>query len=89
MDDLEAVPNPEQDLKHAHALLARMSPDELLKATYALEEIVERSPWFRARIEEAGQGPFVSMDDVLADCGLTMDDLEKSTTASQKHGEAA
>ena len=89
MDDLDAVPNPEEDLKHAHMLLAQMSPEELLRATYALEEIIEQSSWFLARLEEAAKGPSVSMDDVLAEYGLTMDDLEHGVSTSQKHGEAA
>ncbi|MES2392004.1 MAG: hypothetical protein V4555_10210 [Acidobacteriota bacterium] len=41
MDDLDAKPNPEEDMKHAHAMLARMSPEELLTATYALEDILD------------------------------------------------
>jgi hypothetical protein len=39
MDD--TVPNPMEDMKHAHALLARMSSEDLLTATYALEEILD------------------------------------------------
>ena len=39
MDD--ALRNPVEDLKHAHAMLARMSPEELLTATYALEDILD------------------------------------------------
>jgi hypothetical protein len=41
MDNLDAVPNPDEDLKHAHAMLARMSPEELLVATYAMEDILD------------------------------------------------
>ena len=37
----DQVPNPAEDLKHAHALLARMSPEDLLTATYALEDILD------------------------------------------------
>jgi hypothetical protein len=39
MDD--QVPNPKEDLEHAHAMLARMSPEDLLTATYALEDILD------------------------------------------------
>jgi len=55
MSDLEAVPNPKEDLEHAHALLAKMSPEELLKATYALEEIVEQSPWFLEKMRKLNE----------------------------------
>jgi hypothetical protein len=41
MDDLDAVPNPKEDLEHAHAMLARMTPEELLAATYAMEDILD------------------------------------------------
>jgi hypothetical protein len=87
VDNLKQVPNPEEDLRHARALLARMSPEELIKATDALEEIVEQSPWFRARLDEAEKGPFVSMDDVLADFGIAID--ESGANISHKRGEAA
>jgi len=55
MSDLEAAPNPKEDLEHAHALLAKMSPEELLKATYALEEIVEQSPWFLEKMRKLNE----------------------------------
>ena len=41
MDHLNAAPNPEEDLKYAHTMLARMAPDELLCATYAMEDILD------------------------------------------------
>ena len=41
MDAFEVVPNPDEDLKHAHAMLARMNPQELLRATYAMEDILD------------------------------------------------
>jgi hypothetical protein len=41
MDHFAAVPNPQEDLKHAHSMLARMDPDELLRATYAMEDILD------------------------------------------------
>ena len=41
MDEFSEVRKPADDLKHAHAMLARMSPEELLTATYALEDILD------------------------------------------------
>jgi hypothetical protein len=79
MDDLDAVPNPEEDLKHAHMLLEQMSPEELLKATYALEEIIEASPWFIEKMrklnEEAAKGPWCTMEDILSDLGFDKKDF--------------
>ena len=93
MDDLDAVPNPEEDLKHAHMLLAQMSPEELLKATYALEEIIEQSPWFVERLnreaEEAKNGPRYTMEEVLADHGLTMKDLNQHAEPARQEDQAA
>ena len=85
----DQVPNPKEDLEHAHALLALMSPEELLKATYALEEIIEDSPRFHAKLDKAAEGPAASMEEVLADFGLTMGDLHKDSGASPQQGEAA
>ncbi len=41
MCDQESERNPEEDLKHAHAMLARMDSHELLCATYAMEDILD------------------------------------------------
>ena len=41
MENFDQIPNPDEDLKHAHAMLATMSPQELLVATHALEDILE------------------------------------------------
>jgi len=41
MGEVAATPDLKEDLKHAHAMLARMSPEELLVATYAMEDILE------------------------------------------------
>ena len=94
MDDV--VASPKEDLEHAHALLALMSPEELLKATHALEEIVEDSPRFRSKLDAAAKGPMVPMEEVLAEYGLSMDDftqrsgeMERSSGADPNHGEAA
>jgi molybdopterin synthase sulfur carrier subunit len=80
IDMTDAVPNPKEDLEHAHALLARMSPEQLLQATYAIEEIVEASPEFqeklRKSIAQAEAGPWYTMEEVLADNGLTMQELK-------------
>jgi hypothetical protein len=91
-----STPNPKEDIEHAHALLALMSPDELLKATYALEEIVEESPRFRAKLDAAANGPMVPMEEVLAEYGLSMADFEqrpgemkRSAGADPNQGEAA
>jgi hypothetical protein len=85
----DQVPNPAEDLKHAHALLALMSPEELLKATYALEEIIDDSPRFHAKLDEAANGPMSSMEEVLGNFGLTVEDLQGGSGAQTKHGEAA
>ena len=37
----DAISNPEEDLKHAYALLAHMSPEQLLLATHAMEDMLE------------------------------------------------
>jgi hypothetical protein len=74
IDDFDQVPSPTEDLKHAHALLALMSPEELLKATHALEDIVEEAPWFREKMrklyEEAKNGPRYTMEEVLVELGF-------------------
>jgi hypothetical protein len=41
MSNLDTTPNPTEDLKHAHKLLEGMTPEELRRATYALEDIIE------------------------------------------------
>jgi hypothetical protein len=91
-----AVHKLQEDLEHAHALLALMSPDELLKATHALEEIVEDSPRFRSKLDAAANGPMVPMEEVLAEYGLSMADFEqrsgeiaRSAAVDPNHGEAA
>jgi hypothetical protein len=67
----EQVPNPKEDLEHAHALLTLMSPEELLKATYALEEIVEDSPRLNAKLDKAAEGPWSTMEEVMAELGVS------------------
>jgi len=93
MNNPDTVPNPKEDLAHAHAMLARMSPEELLRATYALEEIIEDSPWFREKLqksaEQADAGSWTPMEEVLTDHGLTVKDLQESTKPAPKRSEAA
>jgi hypothetical protein len=93
MDDLEAVPNPEEDLKHAHMLLSLMSPEELLKATCALEDIVEGSPRFREKMrqlnEEAAKGPWHTMEEVLDELGFDKKDFPGLVPQSESKNEAA
>jgi len=93
MADVDQVPNPEEDLKHAHALLALMSPEELLKATHALEDIVEASPWFqekmRQQIAEAEQSGWVTTGELLADLGFNKEDFPRLVGSSEKRNEAA
>ena len=93
MSDLEAVPNPKEDLEHAHALLAKMSPEELLKATYALEEIVEQSPWFQEKMrklnEEAAKGPWHTTEEVLEDHAFDRKDFPGLVPQPGRRDEAA
>jgi hypothetical protein len=79
MDDFKQVPNPEEDLKHAHMLLAQMSPEELLRATYALEEIVEQSPWFIEKMnklnKEAEASGCVTTEELLDELGFKREEF--------------
>jgi hypothetical protein len=79
MHDLDAVPNPEEDLKHAHMLLEQMSPEELLKATYALEEIIEASPWFIEKMKKLNQEAMASgtitAEQLLDDLGFKREEF--------------
>jgi len=93
MDDLDAVPNPEEDLKHAHMLLEQMSPEDLLKATYALEEIIEQSPRFIEKMrkldEEADKGPWYTMEEVLDELGFDKKDFPGLVPQPKSQDEAA
>jgi len=93
MDDLDQVPNPEEDLKHAHMLLSLMSPEELLKATYALEEIVDQSPWFQERmrkqIAEAEASGWVTTEQLLDDLGFNKEDFPGLLGTQDARNEAA
>jgi len=93
MDDLDAVPNPEEDLKHAHMLLAQMSPEELLKATYALEEIIEASPWFLEKMNKLNQEALasgtVTADQLLDELGLNKEDFPGLVGSPDTHTQAA
>jgi len=93
MDTLDAVPNPAEDLKHAHMLLEQMSPEELLKATYALEEIIEGSPWFIEKMrklnEKAAKGPWHTMEEVLDELGFDKKDFPGLVPEPEHQDEAA
>jgi len=93
MSDLDAIPNPEEDLKHAHMLLAQMSPAELRKATYALEEITEQSPWFQEKMRkldaEAGASGYVSTEELLDELGFKKEDFPGLLGAPGVRNEAA
>ena len=91
MDD--AMRNPNGDLEHAYMLLAHMSPDELLKATYALEEIVEQSPWFqekmRKEIAEAEASGLVTTEQLLVDLGFKSEHFPGLAGSPDARDEAA
>jgi hypothetical protein len=91
MDDI--MRNAQEDLEHAHMLLARMSPEELLKATYALEEIIEQSPWFqekiRKNIAEAEASGWVTTEQLLDSLGFDKEDFPGLMGSSDARSEAA
>jgi hypothetical protein len=93
MNDTDAVPNPEEDLKHAHALLARMSPEELFHASYVLEEIIESSPRFQEKmrkdIAEAESSGWVTTEKLLSDLGLEKEDFPALLPSPDTRNEAA
>jgi hypothetical protein len=93
MDNLDAVPNPEEDLKHAHMLLAQMSPEELLTATYALEEIIEKSPWFIERMnklnQEAESSGSITTERLLDEMGFKKEDFPGLVGATDTRTKAA
>jgi hypothetical protein len=93
MDTLDAVPNPVEDLKHAHMLLEQMSPEELLKATYALEEIIEESPWFVEKMrklnEQAAKGPWYTAEQVIDELGFDKKDFPGLVPEPEHQDEAA
>ncbi len=93
MHDLQAVPNPEEDLKHAHMLLAQMSPEDLLKATYALEEIIEASPWFIARMNRLNQEAIasgnVTSEQLIDELGFKREDFPELLGVAEPRPQAA
>jgi hypothetical protein len=93
MDDLDQAPHPEEDLKHAHMLLSLMSPEELLKATYALEDIVEDSPRFREKmrkqVAEAEASGWVTTEQLLDHLGFEEEDFPGLVGTPDARNEAA
>lgn len=93
MLDPDAVPNPEEDLKHAHMLLAQMTPEELLRATYALEDIIEESPRFLEKMrkldEEAARGPRYTVEEVIEELGFNKADFPGLVDPAHTRNEAA
>ena len=71
--EAEATPDPEEDMAHAKMLLERLTPLELLQATYLLEDFVEQTPAFRqglAELSDSGEAGHVGMETVLQEYGL-------------------
>ncbi len=93
MDTLDAVPNPVEDLKHAHMLLEQMSPEELLKATYALEGIIEESPWFIEKMNKLNQEAIVSgsitAEQLIDDLGFKREDFPELVATAHTPARAA
>jgi hypothetical protein len=93
MHDLDAIPNPEEDLKHAHMLLEQMSPEELLKATYALEEIIEASPWFIEKMnklnQEAMASGSITSEELIDELGFKRQDFPELLETARARPQAA
>jgi len=78
-----------EDIEHLHQMVDHLTADEVQRAMDLLEDIFYSRPEVRSRIEAAAQGPKIPMDEVLAEYGLTEDDLQVTSEAGVQSGKAA
>jgi hypothetical protein len=76
----EGFPNPKEDMAHAVTMLSHLTPEELLRATYAIEEIIEESPrWLQALRDRETPRQVASAESIretLSEIGLDSEQIE-------------